>query len=433
MHSNAPVSPHFAHAARTALAVKLAYARSLDWFVERCPAIVKVQDATSLRQLAVLELEGEGEERLTLTELAEFSHRAPGGGLTLTSGGSTGGKKQITHSWLFHQSIMALGGRGFAAAAGRPTVLLNCLTAGEMQGAFLFACGVAEQLGVRVLPAGWAMHPAQLVDLIATHQVDTLVATPSFAAAFLGDEKLPRARLVTLRQVLFIGEAFSAERRQHLVARFPELVIRSLGYSSTETGPIGFQCGYLADNQYHLHADVMHVEVLDPESLQPVAEGAAGELVVTPLLPDHVPLFRYRIGDLGQLHSQPHPCACGSPFPLLTLLGRAELSIKLGGAIITQRQVLSVLRKIAPELTVEDVQVQYTMHELGGVLLTLALSDCAFPPTAGTLVSAALANDEYAHMLLKLPGVAGLNVVLCPVTEFRYNCAGKRPFFIQTE
>src|SRR5207237_685312 len=100
----------------------------------------------------------------------------------------------------------------------------------------------AERVGARVLPAGWSMHPEQLVELMESHQVDALVATPSFVTAFLGDERTPPARLAALRQVLFIGEAFTEVQRARVRQRFPALRISSLGYSSTETGPIGFQC-----------------------------------------------------------------------------------------------------------------------------------------------------------------------------------------------
>lgn len=416
--------------AKAALEGKLSYARSLDWFVERCPAIKEVHDASSLARIPLLELEGDAE--LTLADLAEFSHRASGGGLTLTSGGSTGGRKQLTHSWPFNERVMELGARGFLSAEERPAVILNCLTAGEMQGAFLFACGVAERIGARVLPAGWAMHREQLIALMESHHVDTLVATPSFASSFLCDEGTSGARLSALRRVLFIGEAFSEARSAGILTRFPRLIIRSLGYSSTETGPIGFQCQQQTGSRHHVHADAMHIEVIDPVSLRPVVPGEEGELIVTPLIPDHAPMFRYRIGDLGRFETQCVPCPCGSPLPVITLLGRAERSIKLGGALITQRQVLSVLRRVVPELAPEDIQVQYSTDDPRGAHITLALSSHTVPVHAEELIGNALAVDEYASMLLKLPGVARLSIRRCSVVDFICSRAGKSPFFVQT-
>jgi len=84
-----------------ALAKKLAHARSLPWFRALYPRILEVQTLADLHRLPVLAVEDEFGGEL-FSALGDASHRAPGGGLTLTSGGSTGNRKQITHSWAFN-------------------------------------------------------------------------------------------------------------------------------------------------------------------------------------------------------------------------------------------------------------------------------------------------------------------------------------------
>lgn len=319
--SNEPVTDVSAKA----FARKLAHARSLPWFRALYPRILEVQELADLNRLPVLAMEDESGGGL-FTALGEASHRAPGGGLTLTSGGSTGNRKQISHSWAFNAAIVSLGARMFGETDERPESVINCLTAGEMQGAFQYASAIIQHIGARLLPAGSQMGVQRVAELIEAHKADALICTPSFAAALFNHEKVGAVQLGSLKWLYYIGEPCSKTLRDQLARDWPMLDIRSLGYSSTETGPIGFQCAHLEHGFYHLHADAMLLEVVDPLTLQAVAEEQTGEFLLTPLLPDHVPLFRYRIGDRGRVLRTEKKCACGSSMPVLALEGRVETS-----------------------------------------------------------------------------------------------------------
>ena len=80
----------------------------------------------------------------------------------------------------------------------------------------------------------------------------------------------------------------------------PDLAVRSLAYSTSETGPLGYQCRHQAGAVHHLHEDANVLEVVD-EAGRPVPPGTPGELVVTPLTTSGMALLRYRLGDRGQL------------------------------------------------------------------------------------------------------------------------------------
>jgi phenylacetate-CoA ligase len=297
------------HAAATeAFARKLAHARSLPWFCTFCPQIRHVQTAEDLHRLPILSVEDE-QGGLLFTQLGEASHRAPGGGLTLTSGGSTGNRKHITHSWAFNESIVPLGARMFAASDEHPRVVINCLTPGEVQGAFQYASAIVQHIGARLLPAGALMGAQRIAGLIHSQAADALICTPSFAAALFNHADVDKAQLSSLRWLYYIGEPCHQPLREQLARDWPALSIRSLGYSSTETGPIGFQCAHLEHGFYHLHADAMLLEVVDPVSLRAVADGETGEFLLTPLLPDHAPLLRYRIDDRGRILGRQSDCA----------------------------------------------------------------------------------------------------------------------------
>ncbi|AXJ07914.1 CoF synthetase [Pseudomonas fluorescens] len=414
-----------------AFARKLAHARSLPWFRALYPRILEVQNLSDLHRLPVLAVEDEFGGGL-FSALGDASHRAPGGGLTLTSGGSTGSCKQITHSWAFNAAIVHLGARMFGPADERPEVVINCLTAGEMQGAFQYASAIVQHVGARLLPAGSQMGVQRIAELIEAHKADALICTPSFAAALFNHVKVGVARLGSLKWLYYIGEPCSETLRDQLARDWPMLNIRSLGYSSTETGPIGFQCAYLKHGFYHLHADAMLLEVVDPLTLNAVAEEQTGEFLLTPLLPDHVPLLRYRIGDRGQILRTETKCACGSFLPVLALEGRIETSIKLGGALITQSQVLHVLRQLLPQLQATDVQVQID-RQSEGARMRLVLAEDTLTADTRSVIEDALQVEGQASALLRLPGVLGLEVKRLARQEFETTLAGKTPFFVTLE
>ncbi|QIA00775.1 phenylacetate--CoA ligase family protein [Pseudomonas fluorescens] len=425
--SNEPITDVLAKA----FANKLAHACSLSWFRALYPRILEVRGLADLHRLPVLAVEDESGGVL-FSALGEASHRAPGGGLTLTSGGSTGNRKQITHSWAFNAAIVPLGARMFGATDERPEVVVNCLTAGEMQGAFQYAAAIVDHIGARLLPAGSQMGVQRVAELIEAHKADALICTSSFATALFNHKKVGAVQLCSLKWLYYIGEPCSKTLRDQLARDWPMLNIRSLGYSSTETGPIGFQCAHLEHGFYHLHADAMLLEVVDPLTLQAVAEEETGEFLLTPLLPDHVPLLRYRIGDRGRILRTVTKCDCGSSMPVLALEGRVETSIKLGGAIITQSQVLHVLRQLLPQLQNTDVQVQID-RQPEGARMRLVIAEDVLTANAQSVIEDALQIEGQASALLRLPGVLGLEVKRLARQEFETTLAGKTPFFVTTE
>lgn len=417
--------------ANQAFAHKLAHAQSLSWFCALCPQILQVHSLKDLQRLPVQAVEDE-HGGVLFSALGEASHRAPGGGLTLTSGGSTGNRKHITHSWTFNASIVPLGARMFGVADERPGVVINCLTAGEMQGAFQYAAAIVQHVGARLLPAGSLMGVQRIAGLIQSQAADALICTPSFAAALFNHDEIDAQQLVSLRWLYYIGEPCAPQLREQLVRDWPAIRLRSLGYSSTETGPIGYQCAHLGHGFYHLHADAMFIEVVDSLTLQAVAVGESGEFLLTSLLPDHVPLLRYRIGDRGRVLRNGANCACGSALPVLQLEGRVETSIKLGGAIITQRQVMSVIAQALPQLASNDIQVQIN-RQANGVRMCLVIAQDKLPSGAEAAIEQALHNEAQASALLRLPGVLGLQVQRLARSRFETTAAGKTPFFIELE
>jgi phenylacetate-CoA ligase len=95
----------------------------------------------------------------------------------------------------------------------------------------------------------------------------------------------------------------------------------------------------------HVWSDHYHTEIINPETLEPVAPGEVGEIVVTTLNKQATPLIRYRTRDLSHLY--PDPCPCGSPYPRIgRILGRSDDQIKVRGVIFLPMQVDTVLAEL---------------------------------------------------------------------------------------
>ena len=86
-------------------------------------------------------------------------------------------------------------------------------------------------------------------------------------------------------------------------------------YGAQEFNRVGWDCS--EHQTMHLDADSVVLEVLDPDGDRPLAPGEEGELVLTGLHNDLMPLVRYRIGDAGRLVEG--PCGCGRALPLFEI------------------------------------------------------------------------------------------------------------------
>ena len=117
-------------------------------------------------------------------------------------------------------------------------------------------------------------------------------------------------------------------------------------YGMTELyGPgVGIECP--AHDGIHYWSDYFVVEVVDPDTLEPVPDGDEGELVLTTLRKEATPLLRYRTRDLSRVIVE--PCACGSPFPRIArLTGRTDDMVKVRGVAVFPSHIDTTLAGIA--------------------------------------------------------------------------------------
>lgn len=223
----------------------------------------------------------------------------------------------------------------------------------------LWTAGVGFQLGcerfgataIPVGPANTEMHCQLLEDMQST----VFCATASMA--LLIAEEIERRGLrnqLALKKFIFGAERHSLRMRERIQEITGAEHLFDIPGLTELYGPgTGLEC--VAHQGVHYWADYYILEILDPETLEPVPPGEIGEMVVTTLRKEAAPLIRYRTRDLTRLI--PEPCPCGNPFPRHDhLLGRSDDMFIFRAVNIYPGQIDYVLSQIS------GVGSEYQVH-----------------------------------------------------------------------
>ena len=224
-----------------------------------------------------------------------------------------------------------------AAGVTRYDVIHVTPSFGLFTGGFGFHYG-AERLGAMVVPVGAGRTSLQLRlmrDLRAT--VLTAIATYPLRLLEVAREERFDLATLALRVGIFGSEMWSDELRARLER---ELAIRTFDIiGMTETGGPGLGIDCVARDGIHVWEDHYLVEIVDPVDGTPRADGVEGELVVSTLTRDGLPLIRYRTHDLTRVLSRA-PCACGrTSVRLDRLRGRTDDMVICKGVNFYPQQI----------------------------------------------------------------------------------------------
>jgi phenylacetate-CoA ligase len=232
-----------------------------------------------------------------------------------------------------------------AAGVTKDDVIQITPSFGLFTGGFGFHYG-AERLGAMVIPTGAGRTTLQLKlmrDLRAT--VIAAIATyPLRLIEVAREEKFDLGSLA-LRVGIFGSEMWSDELRARIER---DLRIRTFDIiGMTETGGPGLGIDCAARAGIHVWEDHYYVEIVDPVTRAAVADGAEGELVVSTLTRQGLPLIRYRTHDLTRVLSRER-CACGrTSLRLDRLRGRTDDMVIYKGVNFYPRQVETLLLRHA--------------------------------------------------------------------------------------
>ncbi len=257
------------------------------------------------------------------------------------SSGTTGSPVAICHTQLDLNAWADLMARSIhMTGVRRDDVFQN------MSGYGLFTGGLgihngAERLGCMTIPAGAGNSRRQL-KLMRDFRSTVAHILPSYALHLGGllaeDGEDPRS--LPLRIALVGAEPYTEETRRRIEEMFDIKVYNSYGLSEMNGPGVGMECP--AQQGMHIWEDAYLLEIVDPETGKPVPDGEVGELVMSTLCRQGMPVLRYRTRDLTRII--PGDCSCGRKHRRIDrIMGRSDDMIIVKGVNIYPMQVEKIL------------------------------------------------------------------------------------------
>jgi phenylacetate-CoA ligase len=232
--------------------------------------------------------------------------------------------------------------RCFASIGARPgDVVHNAYGYGLFTGGLGAHYG-AERLGCTVVPMSGGGTERQ-VTLLQDFGATVLCATPSYALniAEVAEGMGIDIRKLPLRYGAFGAEPWTDAMRRDLETRLGIKAVDIYGISEIMGPGVACEC-HVVQNGLHGWEDHFLFEIIDPDTMQPKPMGEAGELVITTLTKEALPMVRYRTRDITRLSDE--PCACGrTHVRILRVTGRNDDMLIIRGVNVYPSQVEAVL------------------------------------------------------------------------------------------
>jgi phenylacetate-CoA ligase len=231
-----------------------------------------------------------------------------------------------------------------------------------------------ERMGAMAVPSGVGNTERQL-EIMMDFAVTVLHCTPSYAL-YLAETAKAKGVVDKLRLRIgcFGAEPWSDESRKELEETLHIKAYDSYGLSEMMGPGVAFECQ--EQNGLHIWEDHFLIEILD-ENEQPCAPGEPGELVITSLTKEAMPLIRYHTGDVTYIMEE--KCACGrTSRKLHRFLGRADDMLIVRGINVFPSQIEDVLVSIPEIGNYFQVVVDRKKHGLDEISIQVELKDEAF-------------------------------------------------------
>ena len=259
-----------------------------------------------------------------------------------SSSGTTGNPTVILHSKRDLEQWANAVARCLWMVGCRPSdVFQNSSGYGMFTGGLGFQYG-AELLGMLTVPAA-AGNTLRQIKFFTDFGTTVLHAIPSYAARIyevMCEQGIDPRRDTRLRTLVIGAEPHSEDTRRRIEEMLGVKAYNSFGMSEMCGPGVAFECK--EQNGMHIWEDYYIVEIVNPDTLEPVPEGEVGELVLTTLNREAMPLLRYRTRDLTRI--LPGDCPCGRHHLRLDRMkGRSDDMIILKGVNIFPIQIEQVL------------------------------------------------------------------------------------------
>lgn len=204
----------------------------------------------------------------------------------------------------------------------------------------------AERLGMLTVPAA-AGNTKRQIKFITDFGTTALHAIPSYAGRLyevMEEMGIDPKRDTKLHTLIIGAEPHSEEQRRRIEDMLGVKAYNSFGMSEMCGPGVAFECK--EQNGLHIWEDYYIVEIVDPQTLEPVPQGEVGELVLTTINREAMPLLRYRTRDLTRILSG--ECPCGRHHIRLDRMkGRSDDMMILKGVNIFPIQIETILMQFA--------------------------------------------------------------------------------------
>jgi len=259
-----------------------------------------------------------------------------------TSSGTTGKPKAIFFSRNDVNNAAELIARSLImTGVTKKDVFQNMMSYGLFTGGLVMHYG-AEKVGCLVIPAGPGTSDRQLM-LMQDFRTTAVHILPSYAlyfASFLEQKGIDLRKDLSLRKAFVGAEPHTEETRIRIEQAFGCEVYNSYGLTEMNGPGVAFECEHKAG--LHLWEDNYLLEIINPATGEPLPEGQTGELVLTTLKREAMPIIRYRTRDITSII--PEPCRCGRTHRRLNrITGRSDDMLIIRGVNIFPQQIERVL------------------------------------------------------------------------------------------
>ncbi len=301
--------------------------------------------------------------RLPITTKEDFRQNYPLGLLAVPreqivrihgSSGTTGKPTFVAYTKQDREMWANLCARFLVAGGLRPDHMVQIAFGyGLFTGGFGLHYGV-EKVGAAVIPAASGNTPRQIM-LMQDLGAQVLICTPSYS---LQIAEVARSmgldpRHLPLQFAHFGGEPWTEDMRVEIERELGLLAFNNYGLSEIIGPGVSGECGYRTG--MHIQEDHFLVECLNPDTLEPVGEGETGELVVTTLTKEAMPVIRYRTRDIATLDRS--PCPCGrTGVRMSRIIGRSDDMLIIRGVNVFPSQIEEALLRVegtAPHYLIE--------------------------------------------------------------------------------
>jgi len=212
----------------------------------------------------------------------------------------------------------------------------------------------AEALGATVIPISGGNTERQLM-VLADFGVTAICCTPSYFIHLIERAKEAGVGFGKLKVGVFGAEPWSESMREHIQAESGIRAHDIYGLSEIIGPGVGIEC--LHRRGLHVFEDHFYPEIIDPASGETLPDGTEGELVLTTLSKEAMPMIRYRTRDITAL--DPEPCACGRTLRRIRRIGRrSDDMFIIRGVNVFPSQVETALLRV--EGTLPHYQIVLT-------------------------------------------------------------------------